>query len=62
ELIVNISSLIETRIVIEHRLSTLRQADRVYVMRAGRVVQSGTFKELAKADGDFRELISRQVI
>ncbi len=62
ELMDNLAALTATRIVIAHRLSTLRQADRVYVMRAGRVVQSGTFKELAKADGDFRELISRQVI
>lgn len=57
----NLAALTATRIVIAHRLSTLRRADHVYVMRAGRVVQSGTFGELTEADGEFRELIRRQM-
>ena len=57
----NLAALTATRIVIAHRLSTLRRADHVYVMRAGRVVQSGTFEELAETDGEFRELIRRQM-
>ena len=56
----NLAALTATRIVIAHRLSTLRRADRVYVMRAGRVVQSGAFDELAESEGEFRELIRRQ--
>jgi ABC-type bacteriocin/lantibiotic exporter with double-glycine peptidase domain len=35
-----------TRIVVAHRLSTIRRADRIIVLDAGRVVESGTFAQL----------------
>ncbi|MYD43974.1 MAG: ATP-binding cassette domain-containing protein [Gammaproteobacteria bacterium] len=57
----NLTSLTCTRIVIAHRLSTLVQADRIYVLKEGRVVQSGSFQELMGVDGDFKELVQRQV-
>ena len=57
----NLSRLASTRIVIAHRLSTLREADRIYVMRAGKVVQEGTFRELESVPGAFRDLVRRQV-
>ena len=57
----NLTALTSTRIVIAHRLSTLEQADRIYVLQAGRVVQSGSFNELMEADGVFRDLVRRQV-
>ena len=57
----NLSRLTMTRIVVAHRLSTLRQADRIYVMRAGRVVQEGSFEELSETPGVFQELTSRQL-
>ncbi|HHP7246236.1 MAG TPA: ATP-binding cassette domain-containing protein, partial [Elainellaceae cyanobacterium] len=50
-----------TRVVIAHRLSTIRNADRIYVLKSGRVVQQGTFDELARQDGVFAQLIKRQV-
>ncbi len=50
-----------TRIVIAHRISTIRQAERIYVLEAGKVVQVGRFGELADADGPFRELVRRQL-
>ena len=58
----NLTALTATRIVIAHRLSTLEQADRIYVLQAGRVVQSGGFKDLMEVDGPFRELVRRQVV
>ena len=61
EVMQNLALLTSTRIVIAHRLSTLEQADRIYVMQAGKVVQSGSFKELMEVDGVFRELVRRQV-
>ena len=61
EVMQNLALLTSTRIVIAHRLSTLEQADRIYVMQAGRVVQSGSFMELMEEDGVFRELVRRQV-
>ena len=57
----NLTALTSTRVVIAHRLSTLKQADRIYVLRAGRVVQSGSFNELMEVDGVFRDLVRRQV-
>ena len=57
-----IESLGATRIVIAHRLTTIRSADRIYVLREGRVVQQGSFDELA-ADptGHFHELMAGQL-
>jgi NHLM bacteriocin system ABC transporter ATP-binding protein len=51
-----------TRIVIAHRLSTIRNADRIYVLDAGRIVQQGTFAELAEQEGLFAQLIARQTV
>ena len=50
-----------TRVVVAHRLSTIRHADRIYVIKAGRVVQVGSFDELAQQPGVFAELIKRQL-
>ena len=61
EVMQNLALLTSTRIVIAHRLSTLEQADRIYVMQAGKVVQSGSFRELMEVEGVFRELVRRQV-
>ena len=57
----NLTALTSTRVVIAHRLSTLVQADRIYVLQAGRVVQSGSFDELMEVDGVFSELVKRQI-
>lgn len=50
-----------TRIVIAHRLSTIKQADRIIVLEGGKIVEDGTYDELIKNDGFFKELISRQM-
>lgn len=57
----NVESLASTRIVIAHRLSTLRQADRIYMLQAGKVVQQGPFAELVETEGAFRDLVRRQL-
>jgi ABC-type bacteriocin/lantibiotic exporter with double-glycine peptidase domain len=57
----SLGRLLETRIVIAHRLSTIWNADRIYVIDGGRVVQVGTFAELAREVGLFSRLIARQV-
>ena len=58
----NIAALTSTRIVIAHRLSTLEQADRIYVLQAGKVVQSGSFSELMEVGGVFKDLVKRQIV
>jgi len=50
-----------TRIVIAHRLSTLQEADRILVMRSGRIVEEGSFAELTAAEGIFQDLVRRQM-
>ena len=57
----NLAILTSTRIVIAHRLSTLQHADRIYVLQAGKVVQTGSFKELMEVGGVFRDLVKRQI-
>jgi ATP-binding cassette subfamily C protein len=50
-----------TRIVIAHRLSTVRNADRIVVLDKGRIVEQGTFGELARQRGSFSAMLARQV-
>ena len=56
----SLNALQVTRVVIAHRLSTIRQADRIYVLEHGRVVQQGSFDELARHEGLFARLMARQ--
>jgi len=49
-----------TRAVIAHRLSTVKQADRIVVMKAGRVVETGKHEELIARAGFYRDLVQRQ--
>ena len=56
----HIASLKVTRVVIAHRLSTIMGADRVYVLKEGRIVQKGRYEELIREPGVFREMALRQ--
>ncbi len=57
----SLSKLHVTRIVVAHRLSTIREADRIMVMDAGNIVETGTFEELLAKNGIFASLVKRQV-
>ena len=50
-----------TTIVIAHRLSTVREADMIAVLDAGRLVEAGTHAELLARGGLYAELVSRQL-
>jgi len=45
-----------TVIVVAHRLTTLRKADRIIVLNKGRIVETGTYSNLQNGDGLFAEL------
>ena len=49
-----------TRIVVAHRLSTVRDCDKIILLDKGRISQQGTYEELAAREGLFRELILSQ--
>jgi ABC-type bacteriocin/lantibiotic exporter with double-glycine peptidase domain len=51
-----------TRIVIAHRLSTIRHCDRIIVLDAGKIVEDGSYDELAARGGYFSQLVERQQI
>ena len=56
-----IDSLDATRIVVAHRLSTIRRADYLYVIDDGRIVQEGTYDTLLDEQGLFADLVRRQI-
>ena len=47
-------------LLISHRFSTVRSADRIYVLREGSVVESGTHSELLALKGTYAELFTLQ--
>jgi ABC-type bacteriocin/lantibiotic exporter with double-glycine peptidase domain len=57
-----LTTLTVTRIVIAHRLSTVRQAHRIILLLDGCVAESGTFAQLMSSPGVFRQLAERQLI
>ena len=54
----NLARLGCTRIIIAHRMATVRDADRILVLQEGKIVQEGTFRDLQGRPGLFRELLA----
>lgn len=51
-----------TSIIIAHRLATIKKADRIIVMDAGKIVETGTHKELLKQGGYYSNLYEAQFL
>lgn len=49
-----------TTIIVAHRLSTIKRADRIIVLDKGRIIQQGNHQELMKQDGYYRKLFMMQ--
>ena len=49
-----------TTLVIAHRISTVRNADRIFVIDDGRIAESGTHEELFRLNGIYRKLYDLQ--
>ena len=60
QVIGTLQALPVTRLLIAHRLSTVKQADRILVLEQGRLVQQGRFDELRNNPGRFAELMRHQ--
>jgi ATP-binding cassette subfamily B protein len=50
-----------TSFVIAHRLSTIARADKIVVLDQGRIVESGTHRELISASGRYRQMVELQM-
>jgi ABC-type bacteriocin/lantibiotic exporter with double-glycine peptidase domain len=53
----NLARLGCTRILIAHRLATVRDADRIFVLEDGRLMQEGTYDSLRSTPGLFQDLV-----
>jgi len=51
-----------TSLVIAHRLSTVRHADRILVLNHGRLIESGTHQELIAKQGTYHLLAETQLL
>lgn len=58
----SLNALKATRIVVAHRLSTIRKCDRILMIDSGKIAESGTFDELVEKGGIFAELVKRQMV
>lgn len=57
----SLAALQATRIVIAHRLSTVVEMDKIFVLDRGRIAESGTYDELMQSGRMFNELAKRQL-
>ena len=51
-----------TAIVISHRISTVRQSDRIFVLDKGRLVEQGTHDDLVAREGLYAALHRKQLL
>ena len=58
----NLARMNCTRITIAHRMSTIRQCNRIVVLAGGKVAEDGTYDELMAKGGYFTEMIKRQTV
>ncbi len=58
----SVDSMKCTRIIVAHRLSSIRGCSRILVLDDGKIAEDGSYEELVNRDGLFAELIQRQKI
>jgi ABC-type bacteriocin/lantibiotic exporter with double-glycine peptidase domain len=58
----SLRKLNSTRVVVAHRLSTIQDADRIYVVDRGEIVETGNHQELIASNGLFAKMARRQML
>ena len=58
----NLAKMNCTRITIAHRMSTIKQCNRIIVLAGGQVAEDGSYDELMAKGGYFSEIIKRQTV
>lgn len=63
EVMANLNSFLKNRtsVIVAHRLSTVRDADNIIVLKNGQVIEQGTHQELLKFKGEYYSLIKNQL-
>jgi ATP-binding cassette subfamily B protein len=51
----------KTVVIVAHRLSTVKNADRIVVLNKGRITETGTHAELTALHGEYYELVKNQL-
>jgi ATP-binding cassette subfamily B protein len=51
-----------TSIIVSHRISTVRDADQIFVLDDGRIAERGTHAELVRANGLYASLHKKQLL
>lgn len=51
-----------TAVVIAHRLSTVKNADKIYVMHEGQIIEQGKHSELVELGGVYKKLVDMQMV
>jgi ATP-binding cassette subfamily B protein len=64
EILLKLRAIMRTRtsIIVSHRISTVRDADRIFVLDAGQIVERGTHDELIRRNGPYAELHKKQLL
>ena len=64
EILLRLRTIMRTRtsIIVSHRISTVREADRIFVLDGGRIAEQGTHDELIRRNGPYAELHKKQLL
>ncbi len=52
----------KTVVTIAHRLSTVKNVDKIYVLEEGKIVQSGSHEALESEEGHYKEFVRKQLL